>query len=281
MKKTLSFTLITVLFFTLFITPKALAHELFIDIKEDRASGELRIDVLWGHIRDFLDQANYENYELYMRDPDANVEQLPLEKMGVQGRAYLTPLTDGEYVFWANRIPNTYTPGDGITRLSVQMAKTSYQVGDGVETSNEPVNLQLEIVPKTSVKNFSMGTFTGVVLFGGNALAGATVTAYGPEDEILEGTTDNDGAFEFNLTSTGQWLLKATIQTEERGTVDGEDYELTSRTSTLLIDNTQGVSAAINSSNNSNPFTLITILIIGLFLGAALTFMYAKKDSKA
>ncbi len=276
MKKTLSFTFLAAIIFTLLLSPKAFAHELFIEVKEDRASGELQVDVLWGHIRDFLDQANYENYELYVREPDGNVKQLELEGIGVQARAHFNPQTEGEYVFWANRIPSTYTPGDGITRLSVQMAKHIVQVGDGPETSSQPVDLLLDIVPETSVKNFELGTFKAEVLLEGEPIADATVTAYGPNDEIFEGTTDSDGAFEFELTSNGQWLLKANIQTEESGTVNDVDYELTSRTSTLLLDNSNEVKSATQSENSSNPFTLITILIVGLLLGAALTFMFSK-----
>ena len=276
MKRMLTFAFIATLFLTLLLTPKALAHELFIEVKEDRASSELRIDVLWGHIRDFLDQANYEDFELYVRTPDGNVEQLELEGIGVQGRAHLMPQADGEYVFWANRRAGTYTPGDDITRLSVQMAKHIVQVGDGPETSSQPVDLLFDIVPETSVKNFDIGTFKGSVLLDGSPIADATVTAYGPKDEILEETTDNDGTFKFDLTSKGQWLLKANIQTEESGKVDGEDYELTSRTSTLLIDNSQEMPAATTSAN-ANPFTLITILVIGLLLGSALTFMFIKE----
>ncbi|OIJ14136.1 hypothetical protein BKP35_08030 [Anaerobacillus arseniciselenatis] len=276
MKRTLTFIFIATLFFTLFLTPKAFAHELFIEVKEDRQTGELRIDVLWGHIRDFLEVANYEDFELFVRDPGGNVEQLELEGIGVQGRAHLIPQTEGEYVFLANRKAGTYTPGDGITRLSVQMAKTVYHVGDGPETVSQPVDLLLDIVPETSVKNFDIGTFKGNVLLNGSTIAEATVTAYGPKDEILEGTTDSDGAFEFEITSNGQWLLKANIETEESGNVDGGDYELTSRTSTLLIDNTKEAPATTTSTTNANPFTLITILVIGLLLGSALTFMFTK-----
>lgn len=277
MKKTLTLTFMALLFFVLLITPKAFAHELFIDIKEDRVTGELQIDVLWGHIRDFLDNANHENYELFVKDPEGNVSQLELEKIGVQARAFLTPQVDGEYVFWANRAPGTYTPGDDITRLSVQMAKTVYQVGTGNEIASEPTGLLLEIVPETSLSNFHTGNVNGIVLYEGNPLADAVVTAYGPKDEILEGTTDADGAFDFNLTSTGKWLIKANFETDESGTLNEDEYERTSRTTTLLIDTSQENSPTSSSDNNSSPITYIALIVIGLLVGAAITFMFVRK----
>ncbi|QOY37919.1 DUF4198 domain-containing protein [Anaerobacillus isosaccharinicus] len=273
MKKTIALTIFILL---LLITPKAFAHELFIQVKKDDVSNELQAEVLWGHLRDFLDQANHENYELYVRYPNGETEQLELEKIGVQARAYLNASEKGEYVFWANRVPSTYTPEDDVTRLSVQMAKAIYQVGSGNLTANQPVGLSLEIVPEASLANFKTGKVKGSVLLDGEPLSGATLTAYGPEGELLEEVSSDDGTFEFNLQSNGEWLMKATFQTEESGKLEDTEYELIGQTTTLLVDTTS-TSSSYNNLNSTNPLTMIAVFFIGLLLGAAITFVSVKK----
>ncbi|MFN7251459.1 MAG: DUF4198 domain-containing protein [Anaerobacillus sp.] len=276
MKKLIFLT--TFVLFLIF-APKAFAHELFIQVQEDKASNELQIDVLWGHLRDFLDQANYENYELFVRYPSGEVEQLDLEKIGVQARAFIPATEKGEYVFWATRKPGTYTPDDGVTRLSLQMAKTVHQVGSGNETASEPVGLMLEIVPETSLGNFTKGKLKGKVLLESEPLAEATITAYGPDGELLEGVSANDGFFEFDLQSNGEWLIKASFQTEEAGILEDTEYELVGRTTTLLVDTTNP-SANNAASTSTNPLSYIAVLIIGLLMGASITFISLKKGGR-
>lgn len=267
--------MLSILLFALFIAPKAFAHELFIQVQEDQQSSELQIDVLWGHLRDFLDQANYENYELYVQYPSGNVEELELEKIGVQARAYIQASEEGQYLFWASRKPSTYTPGDGVTRLSIQLAKTVYQVGEGNNNASEPVNLLLEIVPTTDLTSFTKGTIEGIVLFEGEPRSDITVTAYGPMGEHLEGVTGADGAFNFNFESYGEWLLKASFQTDESGILVDTEYELTGRTTTLLLDTTQPMDQGTSSPNN---LTIIVVFIIGLLVGSGLTFVAIRKN---
>lgn len=268
MKKMFALIIFIVL---LLISPTAFAHELFIQVEEDQTSNELRVDVLWGHLRDFLDQANYEDYDLYMRAPNGETKQLELEKIGVQGRSYLNASEKGEYLFWATRAPGTYTPEDGVTRLSVQMAKAIHQVGSGRQTANQPVGLPFEIVPEDSLADFKTGKVTARVLLDGEPLSGATLSAYGPEGELLEDVSAEDGTFAFDFQSHGEWLIKASFQTEESGTLDDTEYEVIGHATTLIVDTTSA------SSSNTNPLTLIAVSITGLLLGAAITFFSVKK----
>ncbi|WP_026675584.1 DUF4198 domain-containing protein [Alkalihalobacterium bogoriense] len=251
--------------------PKGLAHELFIQIQEDQSSGELQIDVLWGHIRDFVDEGNYENYKLQVRYPDGSVESLPLEKIGVQARAYFQPTKEGEYVFWAERKPSTYTPDGGDTQLSLQMAKTIFYKGDGDETSQQPTNLALEVVPTNSLSNFTTGFFEGQVLLDGEAVSHAIISGYGPKGEVLEGESDENGLFELNLSSSGEWLIKANVRTDEEGVLDGEEYIKTSRTSTFLLDT--GNTEQQRGSFDASLWSLILTALIALFVGATVTLL--------
>lgn len=271
MKKVLMLALLMV---SLLFTPTAFAHELFIQVKEEKTSNELQIDVIWGHLRDFVDQGNPENYELFVRFPNGQTKQLEMERIGVQARAFVPSDEKGQYVFWAMRKPSTYTPSDEPTRLSLQRAKTVYQVGTGGEVSNQPVGLDLEIVPETNLATFNQGTLKGSILFEGNPQSNVTVTAYGPSGEHLEGVTGADGLFEFELRSNGEWLIKASFQTDESGTLNDTSYELTGRTTTLIIDNTPPVTI---DASYDNPLIYIAVLMIGLLLGSAVTFMILKR----
>lgn len=271
MKKAFVFTIFILL---LLIPSKVFAHELFIQVKEGEASSELQVDVLWGHLRDFLDQANYEDYELYVRYPNGETELLELEKIGVQARAFVDADEEGEYVFWANRMPSTYTPGDGETRLSVQMAKATHQVGGANLTTDEPIGLLLEIVTEESLADFKTGKVKGSVLFEGEAIPDVTLNAYGPKGEHLEGVSAEDGTFEFNFQSNGEWLMKASVETEEAGSLEGEEYELIGRTSTLLVDTS---ASADDNLTSINSLTMVAVFVIGLLLGTAITFVCVKK----
>ncbi|RXJ00309.1 DUF4198 domain-containing protein [Anaerobacillus alkaliphilus] len=271
MKKVL---IVTLLMISLLIAPKAFAHELFIQVKEDQTSNELQVDVLWGHLRDFIDQGNPDNYELFVKLPNGQTKQLEMERIGVQARAFIPASETGQYVFWAMRKPSTYTPGDEPTRLSLQRAKTVYHVGSGDNITNHPVGLDLEIIPETNLAIFNQGLLKGNVLFEGNPQSNVTVTAYGPAGEHFEGVTGADGAFEFNLRSNGEWLIKASFQTDESGTLDDTDYELTGRTTTLIFDNSYPIA---NENNYENPLMYIAVLLIGLLLGSAFTFLILKR----
>ena len=273
------------LVFTLFIGTSAFAHELWIEVEEAPEGGELKVDIMWGHIRDFLDRASYENYELFVRTPEGQVNQLELEGIGVQARAYVEAGQQGQYVFWALRNPGTFTPGNGITTLSVQKAKTVYQHGEGSGTAGEPVDMLLEIVPETDLTTFSGNEFKGIVLFEGSPAVSATISAYGPSDEVLESETSGDGHFELTLDSPGIWLIKANIASDEEGNYDGEDYGKVSRTSTLVFDSGRNPAVPTQAAPVQAPTrppisSMILPLIIGLLVGGAGTLLLVGKKNK-
>ncbi|MDT8861245.1 DUF4198 domain-containing protein [Alkalihalobacillus sp. MEB130] len=271
MKKSFLFLLIA-FSFTFLLTPsKISAHELFIQVEENDTDEELRVDVLWGHLRDFLDVSNHDNYELYVRYPNGNEEQLSLESIGVHAVSYVPITEDGDYTFWAMRTPSTYTPDTGITQLSNQMAKVIHHVGSSSSIADQPISLDLEIVPTIHLPSFTTGVFRGIVQLNGHEVSDATVTAYGPNGEILESTSDHNGVIEFQFDSTGEWLLKANVRSEEAGTLDGEEYEIVSQTSTLLLDTGQTV------ESSTNIWTLVAMLVIGLFVGASIVLLTVKK----
>lgn len=276
-KKMVLLLVVTVLCFSLLMGTTAFAHELWIDVEEVPEGGELKVDVLWGHIRDFLDQANYEDYQLYVRTPGGQVNQLELERIGVQGRAYIDAAQQGQYVFWAIREPGTYTPGGGVTTLSVQKAKTIYQHGQGAGTAGEPVEMLLEIVPETDLTAFTGNEFKGTALFEGNPAPSAVISAYGPSGEVLETETSSEGQFEFNLQSSGIWLVKANISSVEEGNLDGQEYGMVSRTTTLVFDTgaktAPSQAGSVQASTPTPILGMVLPLIIGLLIGGAGTLL--------
>ncbi len=281
-KKRLGLTVLIILLVFL-LSSSVSAHELWIEVAEEAGGNELKVEVLWGHIRDFLDRASHEDYQLFVRFPGGNVQELDLEGVGVIGRAYLVPQEQGEYVFWALRNPGTFTPGDGVTTLSVQLAKSVYQFGEGATTAEEPVDVLLEIVPTTDLSTFKSGNIEGTVLLEGNPAEGAALSAYGPGDRALEGSTDAGGNFELNLDVPGTWLIKANVSQEEEGTHGGDEYGRVSRTTTLVIDTedsgTVPAAAPGTEASGSSPIMMGMIFIIGLLLGAAGTFFVTKKNA--
>ncbi len=284
MKKKMVLLLVTVLCFGLLMGTTAFAHELWIDVEEVPEGGELKVDVLWGHIRDFLDQANYEDYQLFVRTPGGQVNQLELERIGVQGRAYIDADQEGQYVFWAIRKPGTYTPGGGVTTLSVQKAKTIYQHGQGSGTASEPVGMFLETVPETDLTAFRGGGFKGTVLFEGNPAVSAVISAYGPAGEFLETETSSDGHFELNLQSSGIWLVKANISSVEEGNLDGHEYGMVSRTTTLIFDTgaktAPSPAGSVQAATPTPILGMVLPLIIGLLIGGAGTLLFLGNKRK-
>ncbi|WP_157404611.1 DUF4198 domain-containing protein [Shouchella shacheensis] len=289
MKKTTISLIFALSCLFLFFPSDTFAHELSIQIEEDTASEELRVDVIWGHIRDFVDYAEVDEFELHVRYPSGEMEELALEAIGVQGRAYVPAAEEGDYTFWAVKQPSTYTPDGGVTQLSSHMAKAVYPVGSGSDTSGQPVELELEIVPAVSINDFSTGTFSGTVLFTENEAADATVTAYGPEGEVLETVSSSEGTFDFELDTTGEWLIKAHLPEEEAGTLEGEDYEAISRNTTLLVDTTteetenttteqtEGAAAEETENSETQVPSLVAMLVVGLLVGATATLFVLKK----
>ncbi|GAB3801211.1 DUF4198 domain-containing protein [Virgibacillus kimchii] len=273
MKKIVLFTGLMLTFSLFIFSKETSAHELFIQVEEFPDSKELRVDVIWGHIRDFVDQADVEDLALYVQYPDENTEQLDLEAIGVQARSYVSITEDGTYTFWATREPSTYTPDDGVTQLSDQAAKLVHHVGGAGTSGNDTVEMELEIVPETETHSFSTGTFTGNILLNGELTESAIISAYGPEWEVLETTSDEDGQFELDFGSSGEWLIKANLELDESGTVDGEDYETHSFTSTFLIDTEQEQV----DTNESSLFSLVGMLLSGLLIGAAVTIFIMRK----
>lgn len=279
-KRTVLSTFIFLLVFLL--ASSVSAHEMWIEVEE--AEGEMKVEVLWGHIGDFLDRASHEDYQVFVRFPDGTVEKLEMEGIGVQARTYVLPQEEGEYVFWATRNPGTFTPGDGVTTLSVQMAKSVAQYGEGPGTADEPVDILLEIIPEVDLDSFTSGKFQGTVLLEGSPAAGAAISAYGPGDRALEEESDADGSFQLDLDVPGTWLIKANVTTEEEGTHEGEDYGRTSHTTTLLIDTGDSghddVKTAVATGTASGSSVMMGLIFIaGLLLGAAGTFVVKKKSA--
>ena len=264
-----------VLIFTMIALPVS-AHEMWIEVKD--LEGEFRVEVFWGHIRDYLDSASHEDYELFVRYPDGSVEELETEGIGVQARAFINPREEGEYVFWALRNPGTFTPDGGLTTLSVQLAKSVFQYGSGPGTAAEPVDILLEIIPEVDLTDFGTGQFKGAVLMEGTPAESAIISAYGPQNRALEGISDSDGTFQLNLDLPGIWLIKANVADEDEGTHNGEDYAMISRTTTLLIDTGSDVETAASASGSGGSAEMMVLLLIaGILLGAAAVFLYQSK----
>lgn len=281
--------LMTVCLLVLFLVAPAAAHELWIEVEYKAVAEQLRVDLSWGHLRDYYDPVNIENLSLFVRYPDGQVAELELEEAGVQGRAFVTPKGEGEYLFWAERKPGTFTPGDGITRLSIHSAKTAYVLGDGSATSNQPTDLLFEIIPSAAIGTVSPGTFSGKVLFEGKPLPDAVVVAYGPDETSVSGETAADGSFKINLPSAGKWLVKANFQVDEEGRLGEVDYARISRTSTLLFALAEEAATAppaqlaptvsdivVDEASRVNAFTIL-IFFTGLLLGAAAALFFAGK----
>ncbi|WP_018933174.1 DUF4198 domain-containing protein [Gracilibacillus lacisalsi] len=274
MKKVLfSFFFLLVCF--CFFVPTVSAHELYLDVEEFSDSEELRVDVKWGHIRDYVSEASHEDYELFVRYPNGEEEQLELEAAGVNARAYVPIIEEGDYIFWAERVLGTYTPEDeDTTQLSSHMAKIVHHVGNGSSQVDSPIGLELELVPTIDVADFSTGSLEGYVVLDNEEVAEVHVTAYGPEHEVLEQTTDQDGRFSFDIESSGEWLVKANLILEEDGEIDGEEYDVTSHTSTLLLDTKE------EQQTSANIGSLFIMLVIGLLSGSAATLFVVAKRSK-
>jgi len=281
--------MLTVCLLLMLLAAPATAHELWIEVEHKEAAGQLRVDLSWGHLRDYYDPVNIENLSMFVRYPDGQVAELELEEAGVQGRAFVTPKGDGEYLFWALRNPGTFTPGDGITRMSIHSAKTAYILGDGPATSTQPAELPFEIVPSAAIGTIFTGAFSGKVLFEGEPLPGAVIAAYGPEDISVSGETAPDGSFSINLPSAGKWLVKASFQVDEKGTLGEVDYAKISRTSTLLFTLAEEVVSAppaqpappvsepvAESAGGANSLMILTF-IAGLLLGAAAALFFASR----
>ncbi|EEG78804.1 DUF4198 domain-containing protein [Dethiobacter alkaliphilus] len=287
MKKAVLITVVCLM--VLMLGSMASAHELWIEVEHMPVADELRVDVSWGHIRDFYDPANVETFSLFVRYPNGQTEELELEAAGVQGRAFVVPQEEGEYVFWAVRAPGTYTPGDGITRLSVQLAKTVFVVGDGPATSTEPTDLFFEIIPDADINSITTGTFSGQALLEGEPVADATVSAYGPDEAIVESETAADGTFSVDLSTPGTWLVKVSFETDEGSTVEGTDYEKTGRTTTLVVEipGEEAVAATAPAAqeapaaNDGSTTNMILAFIVGVLLGGAVSLFFASKKSNA
>lgn len=281
--------MLTVCLLLMLLAAPAAAHELWIEVEHKEAAGQLRVDLSWGHLRDFYDPVNIENLSMFVRYPDGQVAELELEEAGVQGRAFVTPKGEGEYLFWALRKPGTFTPGDGITRKSIHSAKTVYILGEGQATSSEPTDLPFEIVPSAAISTISPGAFSGKVLFEGEPLPGAVIAAYGPNEISVSGKTAPEGSFSINLPSAGKWLVKASFQVDEKGALGEVDYAKISRTSTLLFTLAEEVVSAppaqiappvseqtVDSAGGANSLMILTF-IAGLLLGAAAAFFFASR----
>ena len=259
------------------------AHELWIEVDYMTADNELRVDVSWGHIRDFYDPASSENFSAFVRYPDGQEEELELEQAGVQGRAFVSLRGEGEYVVWAVRAPGTHTPGDGISRLSIQKAKAVFVLGDGPATSTQPTDLPFEIIPTEDILSITTGTFSAQALLDGEPVAGATVSAYGPNQAVLTSETAADGTFSLNIPADGTWLVKTSFEVDEEGTLGENNYEKVGRTTTLVftIDDAEVPAPNMAPAAGGNNTNTILALISGIFLGAAAALVLVPKKKAA
>lgn len=269
MKKVITMCITFLLLFSI-LSPKALAHELYLQVNEYLVEDELTIDIMWGHIRDFVDEGNYEHYELFVRYPNGEIKELEVQKNGVSGRSQLLPDEDGEYIFWAIRKPGTHTPEGGVTTLSNQQAKIIYQHGNGAASNNPAINMNLEIIPSTDLSQYSTGTFSGTVHYEGDPTEEIIIVAYGPKGEVLEAKTDGNGEFTFPLESVGEWLLKANVSYDELGMLEDTEFQRVSNTSTLLIETTGNQPS---SSSSLNITQTIIVFLIGLLFGISFTYL--------
>lgn len=253
--------------------PTLSAHELYIEIDEVSEGEELRVDVLWGHIRDYVSEVNLDDYQLHVRYPSGDMEQLDLEAVGVHARAYVPIDEEGSYTFLATKNPGTHSPEEGVTQLSIRMAKVIHQVGDDTSAAEEPVEIDLQMVPDSGASIATIGEFSGTVLMNGEPEPDAAVTAYGPDGEVLEGTSDDNGAFGFTFDSEGKWLLKTNVIHDEPGELNDEAYEEVSHTSTLLLDIEQ------LDDNDISMWALAAALLAGLLIGASIPLFFLKRRS--
>jgi len=268
MKKIAAMILGIVSVFFLFL-PAASAHELYIQV--DEQDNELRIDVLWGHIRDYVSDANKKDYQLYVRDPDGDTQELDMENVGVHSRAYVPLSSEGTYTFWAVRKPGTHEPEEGMTQLTNQYAKTIYYTGSGTTNIEEPAEMNLEIVPDGESDHFTTGQFEGKALFNGEPNTDIVLTAYGPEGEVLNTAPDKEGNFSFPFDTHGKWLIKGNIVFAEEGSINDIGYEEAGYTSTLLVDLQEDELPAYN------VWSLFTAAIAGIFIGASFILLLIKK----
>lgn len=275
------------LIFTLLFAGTAFAHELWIEVKYKAADDELQADIFWGHFGDFVDNANADNYTMFVRYPDGQTEELAVEKQGMQGRSYMTPKGEGEYVFWALRKPSTRTAEDGITRLSVQLAKTVVVVGEGPATSTEETGMPFEIMPLSGLPTVP-GPFSGKVLLDGEPSAGMDVSAYGPDGATLQATTAEDGTFGLTIPVAGSWLVKVSGQFAEEGTLDEVQYTETGKTSTIGFSVPEEANSASPVMTAASAGTAafggsdsILTFFTGLFLGAAAALFFKQRKKQA
>lgn len=267
MKKLISIISLTLLF--LLLSPiQSMAHELYIQPNQYNVEGEVTVNVFWGHLREFIDKGNAEDYELRVKKPNGEVEELSLEAIGVHARSIYTPTQNGEYVFFATRAPSVFTPDNGVPTKSVQMTKYVFGFGEGDSVSHLPVEIPFEIV----ATSFTDKEIKAKVLYEESTKADVIVTAYGPKGEVLEGTTDSNGEFAFSLSSNGEWLIKANYRFNEEGIINDRDYSAVSYTTTLIMDNTSNATA-----EQMDIGTKILLFVSGILIGAALAFLIRRK----
>lgn len=281
----------------------AMAHEVWIDVQET-AGDTLEINVIWGHFPDQLDPADPEDYSLFVVNPDGDVNELELKAAGQMLRSIYTPEQPGEYVFRAVRQPGTYAPQDGPVTLSVQAAKAYHLRADDT-SAQRPAGNAIEIVPVHDLRGFRGGLFAGRILVDGEPAPGATVSAY--DDGLhVSVTTDENGMFSLDLDGGGTWLIKANIQEETGGEIEGEEYGRTSRTATLTLNLPKWQSSDLNGHQHGNDhgqdnhhradhdhaqahdhyhgtpvWHALIILLAGILLGSAATLVIVSKKLKA
>ncbi len=225
------------------LASSAPGHELWIDVADAPHADGLDLQLNWGHFDDQLEPVDTERHTLWARFPDERVERLNLLSQAASAGARVMLRGEGEYLFFAERDPGTYTPADGVTTLSVQSAKAVHQHGEGRGVADAAAGLAMEIVPTTDLRDFEAGTLRGRVLLDDGHGGGAAVQAYGPGGRHLRDTADDQGYLALSLDVPGIWLVLANVSRDEAGEVDGQAYERVSYTTTLWVD-TRGESGA-------------------------------------
>ncbi|ARK30646.1 DUF4198 domain-containing protein [Halalkalibacter krulwichiae] len=266
---------IILLFFpTLFFgQDKASASEIYIQVKEIIATNELQVDLLHGHIRDYVTEIDINDLKLYVLDPNEEIQSLPLEQVGVQARAYVPISIEGNYTFWAMYQPKPPYAEQEDNPPTTAITKQIYPVGTKADFSQQSLELPLEVIPTVSIESFTEGKFTGEVLFNETALNDTAIMAFGPNEEVLEVTTNEKGEFEFIFDSVGIWLLKTNIEAE-----DTDDEIESTFTSTFVIDTSLTQPPPEPAPNRT--WIYVTIFLVGGAVGACGVILLLKHRGK-
>ncbi|MDR0354547.1 MAG: DUF4198 domain-containing protein [Deltaproteobacteria bacterium] len=147
---------------------------------------------------------------------------------------FLTQTTSGWVIKAKNEVENPVT-----SNLSAKYSKAIINVGGGKgDLLDKPVGHKLEFIPLSDPADLKPGeAFSAKVLFQGEPLAGATVTALpaGLEEPVLQATADSLGLVSLKLDRPGLWRLMTEHLIEFEGDKTKADNELNIATLTFKI----------------------------------------------